>query len=158
MKNLIILSLIAMFFGCAKHEIAEDLSFEEEILLVDYVEEVPEIVTQLKSQKKNKIEVTETMIDSINIVVENDSLQALSRNYVLQLSCVTDKSCLKKEQEKLKKSGYETNISSKKNSVGTMYHRLRLNGFYRSDEAKKIGDEIKQKFLNISDYLVLKVR
>jgi len=158
MKNLITLSLIAIFFGCAKHEIMEDLSFEEELLLVDYIEEVPEIATQLKSQKENEIEVTATIMDSVNVVVGNDSLQAISRNYVLQLSCVTDKSRLKKEQEKLKKNGYETNISSKKNNGGTMYHRLRLSGFHTSDEAKKIGDEIKQKFLNISDYLVLKVK
>ena len=95
-------------------------------------------------------------LQSDSLYFKPDELSDLNKKYVIQLSCIQDKARLEQEQQKLKKYGYETNISQRTND-GTIFYRLRLNGKYNETEATKLGDEIKKKFLNITDYLVLRV-
>jgi len=160
---LITITVCLLFASCEKNEIINDLTFEEEIVKSESIKTITDTLEEMeyfpKIEENEEIKIIE-LIDSLSII--NDSLQTetqiVSRNYILQLSCVTDKIRLKNEQKDLKKFGYETNISSKKNRNGTMYHRLRLKGFYTKSEAKQLGEKIKKEFLNISDFLVLKVK
>ncbi len=113
-----------------------------------------ERTTKIKNLSKQDI-IKKLQADSLYF--KPDKLSDLHKKYVVQLSCIKDKKRLEQEQQKLSKYGYETNISQRNNIDGTIYYRLRLNGKFTEIEATRLGDEIKNKFLNITDYIVLRV-
>lgn len=113
-----------------------------------------------KERKANIVKLTKPeMINKLqpdSLSLKSDEFYEINRKYVVQLSSIKDKARLELEQQNLSKYGYETNISQR-NNHGTTYYRLRLNGKFTETEATKLGDEIKNKFLNITDYIVLRV-
>ena len=113
-----------------------------------------------KERKANIVKLTKPQIikklQADSLYFKPDEISEISRKYVVQLSSIKDKARLEQEQQKLSKYGYATNISQGTND-GTTYYRLRLNGKFTETEATKLGDEIKNKFLNITDYIVLRV-
>ncbi|MCD4817561.1 MAG: SPOR domain-containing protein [Candidatus Cloacimonetes bacterium] len=170
----LLLSITMIITACNRNE-ANALTIETkiendenlEVATLNFLELEQDTIAKEKAEiptpifKKNEIEEYETYIN----LVKDDSLEFSApllapegKKYVIQLSCIRDLDRLKEEQTKLQANGYETVISRRINSKGTVYYRLRVKGKFAYDEAKSYGDEIKNKFLNISDYLVLKVK
>jgi cell division septation protein DedD len=159
---LIATSLI-LFTGCNQKEAnAAELSTKDswsdtiQTMEVNLVETKTEETTPV-FQKDEQIEYETylSLVDKDTLDPEIPLVEETTIKYVLQLACVTDRDRLLGEQEKLRNQGYETTIS-KRFSNGIAYYRLRLNGEYSHAEAKELGKEIVQKFLNIKDYLVLR--
>jgi len=113
-----------------------------------------------QERKANIIKLTKPEIikklQADSLYFQPDEFSELNKKYVVQLSCIKDKARLELEQQNLSTNGYETNISQRNNN-GTTYYRLRLNGKFTETEATKLGEELKNKFLNITDYIVLRV-
>jgi len=173
MKKIIAITLVlVMFFimgGCAKQELS---AYEDENLSKKSVEvtdeiaftkaEIPKSVTTIERLRREdpeayKLEIMKIKkleIDSLH--VEEIDPQITPNKYVVQLSCVKDKSFLDNSIEKLEELGYHSKVS-KRESRGCVYFRLRLDGVFSRKEAKEMGEKVKDQILDISDYLVLKV-
>ncbi len=173
MKKIIIITLVlAMFFiigGCAKQELS---AYEDEKLTENSQEvineiaftkaEIPKSLTTIErlrredpqAYKLEMLKMKKPEIDSIH--VEETDPQITPNKYVVQLSCVKDKSFLDNSIKKLEELGYHSMVS-KRESSGCVYFRLRLDGVFSKKEAKEMGEKVKDQILDISDYLVLKV-
>ncbi|MBC8384291.1 MAG: SPOR domain-containing protein [Candidatus Cloacimonetes bacterium] len=172
---ILILGLMIIFQGCSKSkfEITDKVSSTRKTSVVklnDLKETVKSDLVKNAIKKLNEpnsfVAVSKnfpTQKDSVSQIEEitlKDTVQMPvgyneKRSYVIQLSCIKDKARLEREQQNLKQSGYESVISSKKRN-GILYHRLRMKGSYTENEAVRIGEEVKNRFLNITDYLVLR--
>ncbi len=173
MKKITIITLVlGIFFiigGCAKQELS---AYEDENLtenseeVIDEIAftkaEIPKSLTTIerlrredpKAYKLEMLKMKKPEKDSLH--VEETDPQITPNKYVVQLSCVKDKSFLDNSIKKLEELGYHSMVS-KRESSGCVYFRLRLDGVFSKKEAKEMGEKVKDQILDISDYLVLKV-
>jgi len=171
---ILLLSLVFFLSACNRNDInavtietKEQNAVNDEIASLSFLDVDNDTVPDEKPNKptpifkKEEVEEYETYIS----LIKEDSLEFSApllapegKKYVIQLSCLRDLDRLQKEQYQLRKYGYETVISRRINADNVTYYRLRVKGKFAYDEAKAYGEEIKSKFLNIRDYLVLKVK
>jgi len=172
MKKITIITLVlAMFIvigGCAKQELSayEDENLNEDSKIIDEIAftkaEIPKSVTTIERMRREdpeayKLEMLKMKkLEKDSLHVEDIDPQIAPNKYVVQLSCVKDKSFLDNSIKKLEELGYHSKVS-RRESGGCVYFRLRLDGVFSQKKAKEMGERVKDQILDITDYLVLKV-
>ena len=163
------LGILFIIGGCAKQELS---AYEDENLTENTEEvteeiaftkvEIPKSVTTIERlRREDPVAYKQEMLKMAS--PENDTLltaestpKTIPNNYVVQLSCVKDKSNLDNSIKKMEEYGYHSKVSRRESS-GCVYFRLRLDGEFSKKEAKEMGEKVKDQILDITDYLVLKV-
>jgi cell division protein FtsN len=79
------------------------------------------------------------------------------RAYELQVVASRDYSKVFELKQKLEQLGYDVKITSTQKN-GETFYRLRMEGTYTEDEAKKLGEQLKSHVPAVKDYWIAKVK
>ena len=163
------LGILFIFGGCAKQVLN---AFEDE-KLSESTKEVTEVIAFTKAEIPKSVTTIERLRREDPRAYEQEMLRMKKNKtdtlliaevlppitpnkYVVQLSCVKERSNLDNSIKKLEEYGYHSEVS-RRESGGCVYFRLRLDGEFSKKEAKEMGEKVKDQILDITDYLVLKV-
>lgn len=111
-----------------------------------------------KEKEKTKEEVAEETVVTVEKEAEKKSPKQYTgkKEYELQLAARRSRDRVEITSEKFKKYGYDTKISLTYKD-GKKYYRLRMKGLYTKQEAKDLGEKLKNQFPSIQNYWIQRV-
>ena len=117
------------------------------IIIIGFV--IGTVTHNMKIEKEQ--EITEKQAPIIEEVITEPPLPEFEELFSLQIMASSNNKKIKLLQDKLKQGNYETKIS-KLMRDGLIIYRLRLTGLYNEEDAKNLGEELKEKFASIEGY------
>lgn len=117
------------------------------IIIIGFV--IGTITHNMKTEKE--LEITEQQAPVIEEEITEPPLPEFEELFSLQIMASSNNKKIKLLQDKLKQGNYETKIS-KLMRDGLIIYRLRLTGLYNEEDAKGLGEELKEKYASIEGY------
>ena len=146
MKKILFLTLIIVItFACSKKKNENSIN--------DYVN-----LDQESTVQDEIIEKDTTLIEAEEkIVEEKPRVYTGPKAYELQLMSLTDHTRARQQQQFFENHGYPTKILESYMNT-QLFYRIRIDRILYLDEAKDIGNELKQKFPVVKKYWIEKVK